>query len=66
MKKVRTVILYILFVLLSLAILYPVVLVILLSMQDSDELAGTISPLIQFTGEYADIHYLPQYPSPKI
>lgn len=63
MKKVRTVILYILFVLLSLAILYPVVLVILLSMQDSDELARTISPLIQFTGEYADIHYLPQYPT---
>lgn len=63
MKKVRTVILYILFALLSLAILYPVVLVILLSVQDSDELAGTISPLVQFTGEYADVHYLPQYPT---
>lgn len=63
MKKVRTVILYILFALLSLAILYPVVLVILLSVQDSDELAGTIAPLIQFTGEYADVHYLPQYPT---
>ncbi len=63
MKKVRTVILYILFALLSLAILYPVILVILLSVQDSDELAGTISPLIQFTGEYADVHYLPQYPT---
>lgn len=63
MKKVRTVILYILFVLLSLAILYPIVLVVLLSMQDSDEQARTISPLIQFTSEYADIHYLPQYPT---
>ena len=63
MKKVRTVILYILFALLSLAILYPVVLVILLSVQDSDELARTISPLLQFTGEYADVHYLPQYPT---
>lgn len=63
MKKVRTVILYILFSLLSLAILYPVVLVILLSVQDSDELARTISPLLQFTGEYADVHYLPQYPT---
>ncbi|MBQ3256769.1 MAG: carbohydrate ABC transporter permease [Oscillospiraceae bacterium] len=63
MKKVRTVILYLLFALLSLAILYPVVLVILLSVQDSDELAGTISPLVQFTREYADVHYLPQYPT---
>lgn len=63
MKKVRTVILYLLFALLSLAILYPVVLVILLSVQDSDELSGTISPLVQFTGEYADVHYLPQYPT---
>ena len=63
MKKVRTVILYILFALLSLAILYPVVLVILLSVQDSDELAETISPLVQFTGEYANVHYLPQYPT---
>lgn len=63
MKKVRTVILYILFALLSLSILYPVVLVILLSVQDSDELAGTISTLLQFTGEYADVHYLPQYPT---
>lgn len=63
MKRIKSILLYILFALLSLAILYPVILVILLSVQDTDELTGTISPLIQFTGEYADIHYLPQYPT---
>lgn len=63
MKRIKSVLVYILFALLSLAILYPMMIVILLSVQDSDELARTISPLIQFTGEYADIHYLPQYPT---
>ncbi|MGN0621661.1 MAG: carbohydrate ABC transporter permease [Porcipelethomonas sp.] len=63
MKKIKSILLYILFALLSLVILYPVMLVIILSVQDSDELAGTISPMIQFTGEYTDIHYLPQYPT---
>lgn len=63
MRKIKSILLYILFALISLAILYPVMLVILLSVQGSDELAGTISPLIQFMGEYADVHYLPQYPT---
>lgn len=63
MKKIKSILLYKFFALLSLVILYPVMLVIILSVQDSDELAGTISPLIQFTGEYTDIHYLPQYPT---
>lgn len=63
MKKVKSVLLYFLFAALSLAILYPIILVFLLSLHDTDELAGIISPLIQFTGEYANIHYLPQYPT---
>lgn len=63
MGKVRSMLLYVLFALLSLVILYPVVIVVLLSVQDSDELAGTISPLVQSMGKYSDVHYLPQYPS---
>lgn len=63
MKKIKYVLLYILFALISLVILYPVILMFILSVQDTDELIRNISPLIQFTGEYADIHYLPQYPT---
>ena len=63
MKIVKKVILYIIFAVLAVVILYPVMIVVLLSLQDTDELTGTVSPLIQFTGEYADIHYLPQYPT---
>lgn len=63
MKKAKSVLLYFLFAALSLTILYPVILVFLLSVQDSDELAVTISPLIQFRDEYVNIHYLPQYPA---
>ena len=63
MKKVKSVLLYFLFSALSLGILYPVILVFLLSLHDTDELTGIISPLIQFTGKYANIHYLPQYPT---
>ena len=63
MKKLRTVILYFIFMLISFVTVYPVILVILLSVQDSDELAEMTSSLIQFTGEYVDIHYIPQYPT---
>lgn len=63
MKKVKSVLLYFLFAILSLAILCPIILVFLFSLYDTDELTEIISPLIQFTGKYADIHYLPQYPS---
>ena len=63
MKKVKSVLLYFLFAILSLAILCPIILVFLFSLYDTDELTEIISPLIQFTGKYADIHYLPHYPS---
>lgn len=63
MKKLRTVILYFIFMLISFVTVYPVIIVILLSVQDSDELAEMTSSLIQFTGEYVDIHYIPQYPT---
>lgn len=63
MRKIKSILLYILFALLSLVILYPIILVVLLSVQSSDELAGTISPLIQFIGKYVKLHYLPQYPT---
>lgn len=63
MKRIKSVLMYALFALISLVILYPVILVFILSVQDTDELIKNISPLTQFTGEYANIHYLPQYPT---
>ena len=63
MKKIRDGLLYGLFTILCLAILYPVILVVLLSIQDYDELKQTISPLIQFQDSFVNVHYLPQYPT---
>lgn len=63
MKKIRDGLLYGLFAVLCLAILYPVILVVLLSIQDYDELKQTTSPLIQFQGSFVNVHYLPQYPT---
>lgn len=63
MKKVKTCLLTLLFLLLALVILYPVVLVVLLSVQDGGELHQTITPLMQFSGSYVQVDYLPQYPT---
>jgi len=65
MKKLRSVLKYIFFAVLSAAVLYPVILVFLLVLQDADELTETIAPIIQSVEGYADIHYLPQYPTLK-
>ena len=63
MKRIRSGLLYGLFAVLCLAILYPVILVVLLSIQDYDELKQTTSPLIQFQDSFVNVHYLPQYPT---
>lgn len=62
-KKIRSVALYILFSALAITVIYPVALTLILSVQDSDELSKTISPLIGFSGSYVQIDYLPQFPT---
>lgn len=63
MKKIRAGFIYLLFTLLSLVIMYPVILVILLSIQDSYELSSIIKPLTLFTDSYVHINYLAQFPT---
>lgn len=63
MKLIKKVIIYILLGALCIAVLYPVALIPILSIQDSDELIKTTSPLIISSDKFVQIDYLPQYPT---
>lgn len=63
MKKLKSVPLYMLFLILALVILYPVFLVVMLSFRDSFELRETIGPIIGSTSDTVKISYLAQFPT---
>lgn len=63
MKRIKTAIIYITMGLICIAVLFPIILLPLLSIQDSDELAKTTSPLLTGLDKYAQIDYIVQYPT---
>ncbi len=63
MRKIKLILIYLIFSVVILTIMYPVILTFLLSIQDSDELSKTITPISRFTGSYVKIDYLPQFPT---
>lgn len=63
MKKIRSVFWYLILSFIGLIIIFPVVLVIILPFQSSDELRKTIGPISNFVGQYVKIDYFPQYPT---
>jgi len=62
-KKAAGLPLYIVMAVLCTAVLFPVILAVILPFQAHTELKDTLSPLVNFTGKYARIDLLPQYPS---
>lgn len=65
MRKIRSFLIYLLFIVLGLVILYPVLIAVILPLQDTDELKYTISPLMDVSNNYVKIDYLAQYPTLK-
>ncbi len=63
MKKIKAIPLYLLFIVLSLLIIYPVFLVILISFKDTNEINKIIGPVIFDTGNTVNINYFIQYPT---
>ena len=63
MKKLRSFPIYIFFAVLSIIILFPVLIAVILPLQDKDELVHTFSPLMELGDKYVSIDYIPQYPT---
>ena len=62
-KKLRVSSVYIVMAIICVIVMFPLLLAVILPLQASDELAGTLSPLIKFNGEYSKIDYIAQYPT---
>ena len=65
MKKIRSASIYLLFVIIGAVILFPVLIAVILPIQDSDELQRTFAPLAYISDKYVKIDYIPQYPTLK-
>ncbi len=63
MKRIKAVIVYIVLGLLCIAILFPVILIPILSIQDTDELAKTTVPLITNSDTFVKVDYFVQFPT---
>ena len=63
MKKIRSVFWYLVLSFIGIIVIFPVLLVLILPFQSSDELQKTMDPIYNFAGKYVTIDYLPQYPT---
>lgn len=62
-KKLRVSSVYVLMAVICIVVMFPLLLAVILPLQSSDELARTLSPLINFKGTYSKIDYIAQYPT---
>ncbi|WP_028517531.1 carbohydrate ABC transporter permease [Ruminococcus flavefaciens] len=62
-EKLRVSSVYIVMAIICVIVMFPLLLAVILPLQASDELAGTLSPLIKFNGDYSKIDYIAQYPT---
>lgn len=62
-KKLRIPSVYAVMALICIVVMFPLFLAVILPLQSSDELAKTLSPLINFKGTYSKIDYIAQYPT---
>lgn len=62
-KKLRIPSVYAVMAVICIVVMFPLFLAVILPLQSSDELAKTLSPLINFKGTYSKIDYIAQYPT---
>ena len=62
-KKLRVSSVYVVMAVICIVVMFPLLLAVILPLQSSDELARTLSPLINFKGNYSKIDYIAQYPT---
>jgi len=63
MKKLRTLPVYAVFVLICMLVIFPVLLAVVLPLRGSDELRATIDPLTGTDGSYSTFSLIAQYPT---
>lgn len=62
-KKLRIPSVYAVMAVICIVVMFPLFLAVILPLQSSDELAKTLSPLVNFKGTYSKIDYIAQYPT---